>query len=214
MIRWQTTWLSKGLLEHHRDPVAAHLLHRPLVEREQIAALEAHRAARLDAAGRTHEAKDRQGRDALAASRHSDDADGLAHADVEGDTVHRARDAVIRVEVRAEVLELEQGRRHASEAKVASELSRGSCRGSNASRKASASALQAKTVTRIASPGKRVSHQSSATRSAPSSMIVPQLAAGGRIPMPRYDIAASSRITLAMLSAATTSAGASTFGST
>ena len=156
------------LLEHHRDAIASHVLHLALRQTEQVASLEAHDAARLDAPGRAHEAQDGERGDALAASRLPDDADRLAHADGERHAVHGAGDAVVRIEVGMEVLDLEQGRRHASEAKSASVLPRGSCRGSNASRKASASALHANTVTRMASPGNSVTHHSSVTCCAPS----------------------------------------------
>ena len=79
-----------------------------LVERDEVASLEADRAAGLDAAGRADEAQDRERRDGLAAARLADDADRLAGADGERHAVHGARDAVVGIEVGAQVVELEQ----------------------------------------------------------------------------------------------------------
>ena len=84
---------ARGLLEDHRDAVAADLAQLRVRQREQVAAVE-HDAARLHAAGPRDEPQDRQRRDALAAAGLADDAQDLAAVHVEvhaRDRAHHAR---------------------------------------------------------------------------------------------------------------------------
>ena len=99
------------LLEDHRDVVAADRLHLGSVSAEQVAAVEADRAAD-DAARRVgDQAQDRQRGHALAAAGFADDAQRLAGAQREGHAVDgRAPAPTGREEIGLQVLDLEHGR--------------------------------------------------------------------------------------------------------
>ena len=100
------------LLEHHRHASAANLAHRLFVERDEVVSVEVDLAAGLDSAGRADEAEQRERGDRFSAARFADEPDRLAGADVEADAVHRAGDAVLGVEVRAEIANAQERLRH------------------------------------------------------------------------------------------------------
>ena len=100
------------LLEDHRHGVAAQVLHVACRGTDQLAALEADRAA-ADAPGRIgHQAHDRERGHALAAARLADDGERLARLDREADAVDGREFAVVGAEMGAQIAQLEQ-RRHA-----------------------------------------------------------------------------------------------------
>src|SRR5262249_7566751 len=72
-----------------------------------------------------------------------------------------------------------------------------SCRsfGSSVSRSQSPSRLKASTTRRIASPGKKDTHQALVTKSRPSAIIEPHAGVGGGMPAPRNDSDASTMMT-------------------
>ena len=76
---------------------------------DEILSVEQDLAARLDAARRADQAQDRQRGHRLAAARLADEPDRLARADLEADAVDRAGDAVLGVEVRAEIANASSG---------------------------------------------------------------------------------------------------------
>ena len=94
------------LLEHHADGAAADGAHRALVEREEIAPVEAD-ATGADVPGRRHEAHHRQRRQRLPAARLADEAQRPSGIERQADAVHRRR----RAELDAQILDLQQ--RHA-----------------------------------------------------------------------------------------------------
>jgi hypothetical protein len=101
------------ILEHHREVRAAHPLELLRRQREQVALAvprEVHVAGRAGGR-RRHQPGDRPARDALAAAALADQPEDLALADGERHAVDRADDAGVGRDVRAEVLDLEHGRR-------------------------------------------------------------------------------------------------------
>ena len=137
------------LLEDHGDPVAADRTHRRLVEAEQIAALEAHRAVDDAADLGRQQPQDRQRGDALAAAGFADDAERLAGIDREADAVDGARDAVLGEEMRLEPVDGED-RLH--------RYIRRASRGSSRSRSPSPTRLTASTTIARQMPGKKIVH--------------------------------------------------------
>src|SRR5205823_5247077 len=95
------------VLEDHPDLVAAELLHRGLVELQEIAILIAHLTgeARVDVACQAH---DRHRGHALAGARLADDPQNLAALELERDAVDGADYPVLGREVDREILDLEQ----------------------------------------------------------------------------------------------------------
>src|SRR5207245_3715944 len=130
-----------------------------------------------------------EARHALARARLSHQAQRLALAHVERDSVHRLHGAPARDEVRAKFADLEDGRGHGGAAQ--------SCRslGSSVSRSQSPSRLKASTTRRIARPGKNETHHALVTKSRPSAIMEPQAGMGGGMPAPRNDSEASTMIT-------------------
>ena len=98
------------LLKDHRDAIAPNSSHRFVVERQEIRSVELDPGARLDAAGRLNESKQRKRRNRLPAPRLADHAYRFIRGDAEGDAIHRARDAGARAEVRAKLLNGQQRR--------------------------------------------------------------------------------------------------------
>jgi hypothetical protein len=97
------------LLEDHRQLVAAHVAHRGLVERQQVAAVERDRAAD-DASRRIrHQAHDRKRGHALAAARFADDGQGLAARKRKGQAVDGLEHAAAREEISLQARNLEHG---------------------------------------------------------------------------------------------------------
>ena len=96
------------LLEDHRDAVAAQVAHRRRLEPDQLAALEADRAAGDAAGRRRHQPHDRERRDALAAARFADDGERAARLDREAHAVDRRELARVGDEVGAQVADFEQ----------------------------------------------------------------------------------------------------------
>ena len=95
------------ILEQHRDALAAHSSHRLCGQSEQFPIVKAH-AARGDAPGRVDQAEDRETRHRLARARLPDQPENLPAIERERSAVHRAQDALARVELRHEVRNLEQ----------------------------------------------------------------------------------------------------------
>ena len=95
------------LLEDHRQPIAAQIGQRPRGQAKEVAAFESDGTRH---AGRRagHQAHDRQGGHAFAATRFADDAQGLAGSHGEAHTVNRTRRAARRVEGNPQVVDLEQ----------------------------------------------------------------------------------------------------------
>ena len=135
------------LLEDHGDLVAADAPHLGLARLEKIAPGEADGAADDAAGRRRHEPQDRERSDALAATALAHHRQGLASADVVGDAVHRAHDAVTGEEMRAQVRDGEERLGRAAHSRRAS-------RGSSASRKPSPTRFTASTVSERKAPGK------------------------------------------------------------
>src|SRR5690606_8787415 len=81
-------------------------------------------------------------------------------------------------------------------------------RGSSASRSPSPQRLMARTVTRIARPGKVTTHQARMMNSRASASIVPHSGVGGCAPSPRKPSAAASRMAVENDSVACTVSGA------
>ena len=98
------------VLEDHRDLVAADLAQLVGVDLQQIPVLEDRLALGHGVPLRV-QAHDRHAGDALAAARLAHDRERLALLDAERDAVHRVDDAVIRAEVRLQILDVKQ--RHA-----------------------------------------------------------------------------------------------------
>jgi hypothetical protein len=96
-----------GLLEDHRDVVAAHLPHLVIGERGQVPAVEAHLALH-DPPWVAHQAHDRERGDALARAGLADDAQGFAAAHREVHAVHGLHHAVLGEEVGFQPLHLQQ----------------------------------------------------------------------------------------------------------
>ena len=100
------------LLEDHADVVAADGAHRAIVERQEVAALEAGlRRRSCPAAPGSRRRIDMRG-DRLAAAALADDRERLALLDIERDAVDRAVDAVRRAEMGLQVVDLEQRHGH------------------------------------------------------------------------------------------------------
>ena len=99
------------LLEDHADPVAAYVPHRPLVERQEVRALEPDAPALDLSRRRRQEAHDRPRRDALAAARLADQTDDPAYLNRERQIVDHTREALLGAKADREILDREQ-RRH------------------------------------------------------------------------------------------------------
>ena len=98
---------GQRVLEDHRDVVAAQPAQVGVGRLEQVLAVELDRAGDAGVA-RARQAHHRQRRDGLAGAGLADDAERLAAVDRVGDPVDGLDDAVVRVEVDPEVLDLEQ----------------------------------------------------------------------------------------------------------
>ena len=102
---------AHGLLEDHGDPLAPDAAHLLLRKGQEILSLEQD-PARHDSAGRPRDqAHDGEGENCLAASRLAGDAEGVALVDAEIHAVDGLDGAPRRLEVRAQVFDLEN-RRH------------------------------------------------------------------------------------------------------
>ena len=99
-----------GLLEDHRDPVAAERVQLALAHRDEVDPVEVG-AARHDPPRLLDEAQHRQHRDALAGTRLADEPEHLAAPDGEVDTVDRVNVAGARAEPRSQPGHLEERRR-------------------------------------------------------------------------------------------------------
>ena len=95
------------VLEDHRDLLPPQLAQAILARGEQVLAVE-HRLAARRRVARVVQAHDRERRDALAAAGLADDPERLASVDRERDAVHRLDDAVVGLEARAQVADLEE----------------------------------------------------------------------------------------------------------
>ena len=103
----------KGILEDHREVLAADLPELAWRKLEQVLALEEHLPR--DVGGfAVGEAERGQAGHALARAGLAHDAEGLSPLDREGQAVDRLHDAVGSVEMDAEVLNLEEGFGHIS----------------------------------------------------------------------------------------------------
>src|SRR5207344_544713 len=80
--------------------------------------VEVNLAARLDASGGPYEAKNRERRHRLPASRLADETDRLACPDLECDAVHGPGYAALAVEIGAQVLDPEERRRFSHSARA------------------------------------------------------------------------------------------------
>src|SRR5690606_30411031 len=149
-----------GLLEDHRDPVAAQLGHLPLGELGQFLAIEADRSAD-DPARHRDQSEDGEGGDRLAAAGLTHDAQDLAGVDVDVDPVHRLDHSVPGEEVGLEVGHLEQVLVGSSPGAYGRVVVAHSFRlGSRASRRPSPSMLKPSTVIMMARPGKIIDRKS------------------------------------------------------
>ncbi len=97
-----------GVLENHRNVVAANLLHLGLGHLEQRVAAVADVAALDLSRGHVDEAHDGELGDGLAGARLAHDAQGLAAVERVAHAVHGLDDAVLGVEVHLEVVDLKQ----------------------------------------------------------------------------------------------------------
>ena len=95
------------ILEDHRDLLPPQLAQAILARGEQVLAVE-HRLAARGRVARVVQAHDRERRDALAAPGLADDPERLVSVDRERDAVHRLDDAVVGLEARAQVADLEE----------------------------------------------------------------------------------------------------------
>ena len=138
-----------GVLEDHRDVVAAHLAHLVLAERQQVAPLE-HDGPLDDLARRVgHQTHDGQGGHRLAGAGLADDADRLVAVEAEAHPVDRLHDTGVGEEVRAQTRDLKQAFAHDYSFSL----------GSVASRRPLPKAMKPKTVSTSATLGKSSIHQ-------------------------------------------------------
>src|SRR5205085_11986563 len=136
---------------------------------------------------------DRQSRDALAAAGLADDAERLARPDGERHAVDRARDAVDREEMRAQVADAEQFVGHRAP------HMRRARRGSRRSRSPSPNKLTESTTSASAAPGAKIVHGARLRNSRLCAIMLPQVGISGGVPAPRNDRPASIRIADAMM---------------
>ena len=129
----------EGVLEDDGEVVAAQPLQVALGPPEQLVAPEPDRPADLRAC--REQPEHGEGGDRLAGPGLPDDAEHLVLPHLEGEVVDGVEDAVVGRELNREVLHGEQRRGHVD-------------RGSNASRSPSPRKFTARTVRRMASPGK------------------------------------------------------------
>ena len=98
------------LLQDQADLAAADRAHRPLVERQEVAPVEPHRAAD-DPSRRVDQTQDRQRRQRLAAARLADQGQRLAGVEREADARHGGHHAALDGEGRGEAVDVEEGHR-------------------------------------------------------------------------------------------------------
>ena len=98
------------LLQDQADLAAADRAHRPLVEGQQVAAVEPDRAAD-DPPRRVDQAQDRQRGQRLAAARLADQGQRLAGVEREADARHGGHQAALDGEGRGEAVDVEEGHR-------------------------------------------------------------------------------------------------------
>ena len=110
------------VLKDHRDLAAANLAHLRSGFLEQVFAFEEYLALRIDPAGPLDEAHDRKRVDRLARSRFADDAQRRTGIERIREAVDGGDQAVLGVERRPEVLDLEQ--RHRTRFRLATEWCR------------------------------------------------------------------------------------------
>src|SRR6185295_4087771 len=208
------------LLEDHGDVVAADLAHLRLVESDEVATVELHRAAD-DAAGIVDEPHQRERRDALAAPALADDGQRLAALQREGDAIDGLHQPRARVEAGLQVLHLEHVlvgldsplRGVCREGLWSRHQMR--CRGSRRSRSASPNRLVPNTTALMATPGKITSQGAVRTYSAADSdSMRPQEGCGSGTPSPRKASADSTRMAEPSCAVASTMRGASVLGNT
>src|SRR4051794_20377615 len=97
-----------GVLEDHRDVVAADLPQPAGTRRQQVLAVEEGLPAR-DRVLLCVEAHDREAGDALAGAGLADDSERLALFDAEADPVDSLDDPVVRLKVRLQIVDFEEG---------------------------------------------------------------------------------------------------------
>src|SRR5262249_13030590 len=145
---------------------------------------------------------ERQRRDRLAAAGFADKAERLAALDAERNAFGGRDAASLRLDVDAQVFDLDQ-RRHA---RVLRDW------GSRMSRSPSPSRFKPSTVKKMANPGNTDSHGAVVIWSRASDSMLPQLGYGGRMPRPRNERAASASTAPPMPSVPMTMIGPSMFG--
>ena len=91
------------LLKHHGHARAADIAHGFFADLRQVLAVEQDFAACLDAPRRPNETEQGQRGHGLSAAGFADEPDRFSGVDLEADAVHRSGDAILGVEVRAEV---------------------------------------------------------------------------------------------------------------
>src|SRR5437762_6433698 len=198
------------VLQDHRDPAAADLLHLLVGFPQQVFALEHHPAAD-DAGSRRQHAQDGERERALAGTRLADNAQRLAGMNAQRHIVDRPHDtgALGRDVMGGQIFEFEQRRGW-------HELSGGqSWRswGSSLTRSQSPRMFADSTINMMQQPGKMVSHQRPTIRLClPSESINPQAGCGGGTPTPRKDSVASVMMTTPTISVPSTMAELMTLG--
>src|SRR5882757_1991128 len=161
------------LLKHHADALAANASHRPLIERQQILAIEIDAAGRDARAGLGQKPHDRQRRDALAASGLAHDGKHFALGNGKGDVVDGGGFTPAGREHGAKSLDGQQA--HCWTLSL----------GSSTSRSPSPSRFRLMTVSASATPGMAMIHGASRMYCRPSDMMLPQVGVGGGAPRPR-----------------------------
>ncbi len=176
---------SRRFLEDDRNVIAAHRPQLAARQRDEIAALEADRAAGAHHAAFIDQPQHCERQHRLAAPRLTHQADSLAGAHLEIHAVNRARQAFGRAEGYAEVPDLEQRRSGGRAVRRSTHRGLPACPpdrltalGSSASRSASPRRLKAMTVTVRASPGAMATHGAVKIRSRPSRIMLPQVGRG------------------------------------
>src|SRR3546814_7515583 len=147
------------------------------------------------------EAHDGKHGDGLAGAGLADNGQHLAGIDRQGDAVDGTEPAGCRFELDGQIIDLQK--RHDQDLFSF---------GSSASRRPSPIRLMARTVMRIARPGKVTTHHARRMNSRASASIVPHSGAGGWAPMPRKPSAAASRMEFEKERVAWTMSGAVQFG--
>src|SRR5580698_2196134 len=188
------------VLEHDRERSGAKLAQAFGIKSREILPLEHHAAGKLGLLWQQLQDGARQ--HGLAAAGLADNAEGAAGADLQIDSIHRAKITARGRQVDRRILDRKQrGLAHSAP-----------CRGSVSARNVSPTRLKDSTVRNIAAAGRKASRGAISRLSRPSPIMLPQLDIGGGTPSPRNDSEPSATMVTATPSRKNASSGRNTFG--